>query len=62
VLRKGDVEIPSDLYGVVYIDLDPGGGWKHKLVAELAVAGLEEPIVVGIIVGAYFFGRGLRLR
>jgi predicted nucleotide-binding protein len=41
VLRKGDVEIPSDLYGVVYIDLDIGGGWRVKLAKELRAAGLK---------------------
>jgi hypothetical protein len=41
LLRKGDVEIPSDLFGVVYTDLDPGEGWKHRLVAELKAAKLE---------------------
>jgi predicted nucleotide-binding protein len=41
LLRKGDVEIPSDLYGVIYTDLDATGGWKIKLVQELKAAGLE---------------------
>ena len=41
LLRKGDVEIPSDLYGVIYTELDAAGGWKGKLVQELKAAGLE---------------------
>jgi predicted nucleotide-binding protein len=41
LLRKGDVEIPSDLYGVIYTDLDAAGGWKIKLVQELKAAGLD---------------------
>jgi predicted nucleotide-binding protein len=41
LLRKGDVEIPSDLYGVIYTDLDAAGGWKLKLVQELKAADLE---------------------
>jgi predicted nucleotide-binding protein len=41
LLRKGDVEIPSDLYGVIYKDLDLGGGWKLELVKELKAAGLN---------------------
>ncbi|WP_192255047.1 TIR domain-containing protein [Mesorhizobium silamurunense] len=41
LLRKGDVEIPSDLYGVLYIDLDASDGWKSKLVAELKAAKLD---------------------
>lgn len=40
LLRSGDVEIPSDLYGVVYIELDTGDSWKLKLVRELKAAGL----------------------
>lgn len=41
LLRKGDVEIPSDLYGVIYTDLDAASGWKIKLVQELKAAGLD---------------------
>ena len=41
LLRKGNVEIPSDLYGVIYTDLDASGGWKIKLVQELKAAGLN---------------------
>jgi predicted nucleotide-binding protein len=41
LLRKGDTEIPSDLYGVIYTDLDSADGWKLKLVKELKAAGLN---------------------
>ncbi|MES2602541.1 MAG: nucleotide-binding protein [Pseudomonadota bacterium] len=41
LLRKGDIEIPSDLYGVIYTDLDAAEGWKLKLVKELKAAGLS---------------------
>ena len=40
-LTKGDVEIPSDYDGVIYITLDNAGGWKMKLVKELKDAGLD---------------------
>jgi len=40
LLRKGDVEIPSDLYGVIYTELDANEGWKLALVKELKAAGL----------------------
>ena len=40
-LTKGDVEIPSDYEGVVYISLDEAGGWKMKLFKELKDAGME---------------------
>ena len=41
LLRKGDVEIPSDLYGVVYTTMDSGNGWKIELARELKDAGFE---------------------
>jgi predicted nucleotide-binding protein len=38
-LRKGNVEIPSDLFGVIYTDFDdPAEGWKVKLARELKAA------------------------
>ena len=37
-LTKGDVEIPSDYDGVVYVPLDDHGAWKMKLVKELKAA------------------------
>jgi hypothetical protein len=40
LLRKGEVEIPSDLYGVIYSEMDPADGWKLKLVRELKAAKL----------------------
>jgi len=41
LLRKGEVEIPSDLYGVVYSEMDPREGWKLKLAREFAAANLD---------------------
>lgn len=41
LLKKGDVEIPSDLAGVVYTDIDDAGGWKIKLVTELRAANMK---------------------
>lgn len=40
-LTRGEVEIPSDYSGVVYIHLDVGGGWKLQLVKELKAAGFD---------------------
>ncbi len=37
-LTEGDVEIPSDYAGVVYIPLNEGG-WKFELAKELKNAG-----------------------
>ena len=38
-LTTGNVEIPSDYAGVLYIPLDDDGGWKIKLIKELKQAG-----------------------
>ena len=40
-LIKGEVEIPSDYSGVLYITLDDADGWKLKLIQELQYAGYE---------------------
>ena len=40
-LTKGEVEIPSDYSGVVYVSLDEGNGWKIGLVKELKAAGFK---------------------
>ena len=39
-LRKGDVEIPSDYSGVMYIEMDDSDGWKLLLAKELKSAGI----------------------
>jgi predicted nucleotide-binding protein len=36
LLRKGDVEIPSDLYGVIYTDMDPSGGVEAQVGEGIA--------------------------
>ncbi|MNQ69236.1 putative nucleotide-binding protein containing TIR-like domain protein [compost metagenome] len=41
LLRKGQVEIPSDLFGVIYTDMDSAEAWKMKLVRELKAAQLD---------------------
>lgn len=41
VLRKGNVEMPSDFLGVLYIDIDSAGAWRLELAKELKVAGLK---------------------
>ncbi len=38
-LKKGDLEIPSDIGGVVYVPMDDAGGWKQSLLRELGEAG-----------------------
>jgi hypothetical protein len=37
---RDKVEIPCDYGGVVYVDLDPHGGWKLRVATELKTAGL----------------------
>lgn len=38
-LHKGDIELPSDYDGVIYIELDDKEAWKYKLGNELKAAG-----------------------
>lgn len=33
-LHKGNVELPSDYQGVLYVPMDSGGAWKTKLAQE----------------------------
>lgn len=40
-LKKGEVELPSDFLGVVYIPLDEGSGWKLQVAKELRAARFE---------------------
>jgi len=40
LLVKGDVEIPSDLYGILYEKYDAAGAWKSKFAKELMAAGI----------------------
>lgn len=41
VLYEKGVELPSDYYGVVYIEIDNGGAWRYVLAKELKSAELE---------------------
>ncbi|EFM0231127.1 nucleotide-binding protein, partial [Escherichia coli] len=38
--QEGGYQIPSDLAGVLYTELDEHGGWKRKLLSELAYVGV----------------------
>lgn len=40
-LVKGDIETPNDINGVVYVALDPAGGWKIEVSKELETCGYE---------------------
>jgi predicted nucleotide-binding protein len=37
---KGNLEIPSDWHGVIYIPFDLAGGWKLEVVKELENMGM----------------------
>lgn len=41
VLTKGDIEMPSDVLGLVYESMDRSEGWKMKLARELKAAGFQ---------------------
>ena len=47
LLKGPGVEMPSDLSGMLYIDLDPKGTWQLQLVKEMKLAGLpiEKPTI-----------------
>jgi predicted nucleotide-binding protein len=38
-LKVGDLELPSDILGIVWTSFDAGEGWKLGLAKELAAAG-----------------------
>ena len=41
VLYSDGVEIPSDLFGVLYVRLDKDGAWKFRLAKEIKAVGVE---------------------
>jgi predicted nucleotide-binding protein len=38
-LKRGEVEIPSDFAGMVWVPMDSSSGWKFSLANELKAAG-----------------------
>ena len=40
-LVKGDIELPSDLSGLVYTDMDDAGGWKIQLGKNMRAVGID---------------------
>ncbi|WP_207285696.1 TIR domain-containing protein [Pseudomonas sp. FW300-N2A2] len=40
-LVKGDIEIPSDYAGIMYIPIDESGAWRFLLIKELKSAGYD---------------------
>lgn len=41
VIHKDVDELPSDIHGILYIDFDPQGAWKMKLIKELRAVGYK---------------------
>lgn len=39
-IYQGVVELPSDIDGLLYVEMDDGGAWKHSLAQEMESAGL----------------------
>ena len=37
-LYKGEIELPSDYQGVIYIEIDNAGAWRTKLAQEFVQA------------------------
>lgn len=41
VLHTGDIELPSDYAGVLYLPLDAGGAWRFLLAKEMKASGMQ---------------------
>jgi predicted nucleotide-binding protein len=41
LLKKGEIEIPSDLQGILYENYDEAGAWKMKICKELIAVGIH---------------------
>jgi predicted nucleotide-binding protein len=41
MLYKGDVQVPSDCQGVLYVPMDAAGAWRIRLAQEIRHAGIE---------------------
>lgn len=44
MLVKGDIDIPSDLQGIIYEPFDKSGNWRLKLLKEIQGAGIKVDI------------------
>ncbi len=41
LLKKGEVEIPNDVSGLIYTKMDLAGAWKYQLAKEIKQAGYD---------------------
>ena len=39
-LTLGDVEVPSDLAGILFLEVDADGAWRGRLAAEMHASGM----------------------
>jgi predicted nucleotide-binding protein len=44
ILKNGNVDMPSDLQGILYENYDGVGAWKMKLLKEMRAVGIEVEI------------------
>ena len=40
ILYEEDVELPSDIHGIIYVQMDKRGAWKLELAEEIASVGI----------------------
>ena len=40
ILYEEDVELPSDIHGVIYVQMDKHGAWKLDLAQEMVSVGI----------------------
>lgn len=40
-LHRGNVEIPSDFSGILWVQIDPKGAWRYDLAREMKAVGLD---------------------
>lgn len=41
LLKRGDVEIPSDLHGILFENYDSEGNWRMKILKEMKAVGIK---------------------
>ncbi len=46
-LKKGEVDRPSDIHDVLYVEMDEGGAWREQLAQEMREAGLTVRSSIG---------------
>jgi len=39
--ENGDIELPSDYQGIIFVTYDSGGAWKHQILKEMKAVGID---------------------